>query len=426
MEREKRPFEDTKQFVRDVYEDMYLGELPLDSSQIDFGRPYRKTGEIYFQAEFGTTVMRAGDEIPLLMMPINGKPDSRTKTSKRRPNAALLYIFADPKTEFEPFQSREEIGKLYGVTYEQIRQDVSKNLEDLHKVVGEDLKQEYPLRDLITRRPHTLSSRINRSLSHGGSSLEIRQMVKEGSPTKDINREYGANKVSAARQTLRRWGMEAPPHTPQKDYGEIIRKVKDPDTTIEELRELIREFDNEGSISRYSAKKPGGVILSVSNLQFEAWGNRNYRKTKDAYRILKDAGIPVHTFTQAQNYKSGRTAIGRYFITFNVTKEETLKVLRDNSSGNRHIPVEQIAGEALESIPNTNQLFGTRKGEWERVFSRQFGLKNYDELVEIVSGSGLDMPVVKYTVPTDRSRGLYIRKSDREAFDEWISERFKK
>ena len=352
-------------------------------------------------------------------------PNFTTPSTKRRPNAALLYVFADQNDPNQFYQTLDNIGSSYGVSREQIRMDKSNHLKDLNAASPQNVRVKYPFDSLNMRRPQTLSMTIDKSFasSRGVSTMEINQMCKEGMSAKEIAGVIGGNKLAAARIKLKEWGLQAP-ELIQRNFIETIKKIKDPATTIEELRELIKTFDNHTILRHYSRGKKQ-MLVPVSDLQNVAWGNKDTRSSKKIFQLLQDAGIPVHSISQ--DVKIGGKEIKHvYRFTLMRTKEEALRVLMDSSVENRHILVEQVAGPMLppESTPNTYQLFGAKTGEWVSVASYTLGYgsgKKLHHLMQaITSEDSFPVSVVKYQSSSGKDTRLYIKKSYRDAFDKWL------
>lgn len=278
---QKRPFEE-QQFVKEVYDNAYLGELMLDESQIDKDKPYSQIGNKFYQEDFAKTVMRKDEEIPLLMMPIDRRPSPETPSEKRGANAALLYIFADKNAQVEPYQTQPEIGELYGVTRERIRQYKEKYIENLFEVSLPDIKVKYSLDLLDARRSLPLAKRIRRSIESNGSAMKVHQLHKQGKSSMEIKEIVGLRQFEGARQRLGEWGLDAPERI-TKDYREDIKKINDPVTSIEELRELIQIFEHSSLLRAYTHRE-NPILISISDWQKKAWGNKDKRLTKKSIR----------------------------------------------------------------------------------------------------------------------------------------------
>lgn len=344
---QKRPFEDTKQFVREVYDEAYLGEICLDESQIDKDKPYSQIGKKFYQEDFAETVMRKGEEIPLLMMSIDKGPNPKTPSVKRRANAALLYIFADENAQVEPYQTLPEIGGLYGVTKEQIRQDREKYLEKLYEFSLSDIKAKYSLDSLGTRKSFPLAKKIKMSINGNGCVMTVYQLHKQGKSSKEIKEIVGLRPFEGARQRLGAWGLDAPERI-TRDYSEDIKKIKDPATTIEQLRELIQIFNHPSLLQSYT-RRDNPILASISDWQKKAWGNKDKRLTKKAYEILKGNGFPVVAAPLEVNRNGSKVRIGTYLSAFASMEDEGVEILKknggaySNASVTQYVQVEDIA-----------------------------------------------------------------------------------
>lgn len=143
----ERSFLNTKSFIMRVYENAFNGYVPVDASRLDQNKPYTRIGDKFYQAHFAQVEIRPGEVIPLVMMPVDAKPKGKSYASVRRPNATLLYIFADQNDPKEPYQSLEKIRQLYGgVSRELIRQDIKKHYSDLYNIAPPDIQAKSPLR----------------------------------------------------------------------------------------------------------------------------------------------------------------------------------------------------------------------------------------------------------------------------------------
>lgn len=418
------PFDATKQFIQEAYENSYKDEVSVTESEINFSKPYSFVNGQYYQAEFDVPVIKKQglyEEVIIPSISLDEKPDGETPVGKRRPNATLLYVFASPTGVNEPYQSLEQIGNMYNVSYEQIRHDVKNNLSDLESSVEDRLRHKYPLKRLQTRRPRTLSLRIDTSLRQSDSVWKIHQMVKDGASAEDIIREYGSDRSSAARRKLKEWGLEAPDRV-KKNFREIINKINDPETGREELQVLIKEFDNKGVITNYS-KRTLGVLIPVSDLQQEAWGHKNHRLTKQAYDILEEAGIPVHS---VEDYFQKYRQI--YRLSFRRFHDQAVEVLRRFANEFSYQPVVQLGGEALSEIPTTTHLSGKKRGDWEVILTHDMGIKKtmkakfFDLLEKDLKDNSVNYPVLgRYENGTD-FKDVYVKKENKEEFVAYIRE----
>ena len=400
MEKEggKLPFESTKEFVSEVYDELYQGELELPKSQIDFDKPYTQIGDRYYQAEFPEVVIGSRDRLPLVVLPITDMPDQNTPNGKRRPNATLLYVFADRDSRSESLQTLQQIGGAYGVTREMIRQDIKSSLHHLYRLSTSDIQGKFPFGTLETNRPLTLGVRIRGSEASGGSTIEIGELVEKGVSAGEINKLYGNDKLNGARKTLEKWGLKAPERL-IRDFKPLIDKINDPSTFVEELCSIISQFDNSGLYRDYS-KGENPILIPLSKLQQEVWGNKNYRETKVVQEILEVNNLPVNSVTNDQVLSNGRKKAQTYRFTLARTQDLAREVLGAYKDKYGHIPVTQVSGRPLESVPNTTLLFGTRKELYEKVSNYQI-----EEFVR----SNPDVPVFKYK-RTSRRASYYIPK----------------
>lgn len=395
---QERPFDKTKRFVREAVDDLYQGDLELPENLIDFDKPYTQIGDKFFQAEYPTLKMRAGDEIPLVSMPINEPPSKKIPSFKRRPNAALLYLFSDEKDENESFGTHPQIGNAYGVNREQIRQDVQNHTSSLHGLVTNGIKIEHPLNEICLTKPLGMNSRLRKSIVRGGATLQIREAVKAGRDTQDLKKEFGTQKVSLARMKLKNWGNDHVPERENRDFTEIIEKINNPNTSTKELKNLIIEFNHPEVVRRYGSKS-NPVIINVSKIQSEIFGNMDSKLTKEIFEILKENQIPVNSITINQSLKNGKTRMHTYYITFNRTLDLARDVLKRYHEQYFHVGVAQINGEIQDEIPNTTQLFGTKKGEYVRIPKKA---------AERIMVSGSKVRIFRYESKSKKTAGYYV------------------
>lgn len=415
---EKRPFSDTQEFVQKAFEERFLGETEVALDSLDKTKPYTQIGEKAYQAGFNIIEMRKGDVIPLVSMSIHDRPDDSVPSGKKRTNTALLYIFPDDTDTLEQikksadnpsrFQTLEEIGNSYGVSRQMAHEYLKKYLGIVTENASSELKEQYLANNLNSTRPLTLASRIHISESNGSiSTLEITNAIKDGYTSEMLLDEYGSSRISASRLRLEKWGMEAPERV-RRNFGSIINEILDPSTEKDRLCELIQEFTNHGTLTRHSSGD-NPVVMPISSLQHEAWGNKSFRLTAKAYEILGRAGIPVA--------KVGNANSGFYMITLTRTKDEALALLKEKGMDHIHTPVVQIAGADLgENLPNTTQLYGSAKKEWTRVSDTRRTKKRFSELRRKISEEGADFPILLYTSQNRSTAEIYIRKEDKEAF----------
>jgi len=398
----KNSYDKTKQFITEAYEELYAGEVEVDPQELNPDLPHTIIGDRYFQAEFDPIQLKKGQEAPLTMMDINKKPQKGDPLDKKRQNSLLLYTFADERAENEPYQTLSEISDLYGVTRENVRLMNKIQLANLHANANSYVQGRYSLESLETRRPITLSSRVNLSIIQNGSVLAVRDMVRAGMTTEEINQLLGSEVVSNARNRLEKWEMDRPDRI-KHNIKKIAKEIDDPTTTLERLRE-IAESDNMRVLNQYYRDR----FSSISDLQFAMWGNKNYSNSRAVAEVLRAAQIPVYHFSR----DSGGKRL-TYRGTFKRMEKMAISVLRSHPEfGNSSVI--QIAGEEQAKLPNTNELYGTKKGEYVRVKS--------DEARRLLE-QGTEMTLFSYSSKRSGRHkprtDYYMKKDDYEHLSEY-------
>lgn len=159
--------------------------------------------------------------------------------------------------------------------------------------------------------------------------------------------------------------LPAPKAPPEPEGASRLKRFSDviqnPETPLEELRRLIKEFNNRGAVLRYTQGKTP-ILVPLSHVQRIALGHEDHLSVPISYDILEQAGLPVNTVTHKAKTATGEVVTRRYYITFARCQDAAVEMLKEKAP-KAHIKtlVLQIYGPESARVPNANTLSGTQR-----------------------------------------------------------------
>lgn len=256
-------------------------------------------------------------------------------------------------------ETLEEIGERNGLTGERVRQIVKKGIGRLHEVSDADIKLEYPLDSLDLRKPTTLTSRQKRSLAHGGRSIRIAELMREGKSAKEISDEFGSASVANARKVLREWNVNTPYQykASSSEYKENLERLKTQDLSDQEIQKILDTVTIQ--IYRTHLKGDNALFTHIKKVTREAGLFVSGREISLLAEVLKGEGIPVGKLEQVLQEKPGRKQqVLRYYflLSSHVTRAEDALRSAENLDPYRKDPVREL-GKHAEQVPSVFQLY---------------------------------------------------------------------
>ena len=197
-----------------------------------------------------------------------------------------------------------------------------------------EIKKEVPAQDdqiatdtkgVETATSDPTSHRIDNNFSQlKGPTLDVYRDFVNGMSSSELALKYGRHRLAYARRNLLNMGYEAPEYN-AKRLTPPIERINDPETQIEELRELIRDFNTVRSVLKFSSGDDP-ILTQLTIIQEAAWGVADPQKTAVAQAILESSGIPNMA---VESYSKGRK-IGTYRFTFTRTADLAVEELEKN------------------------------------------------------------------------------------------------
>lgn len=348
--KENDPYQKVRDFVRRVHEEK-------------FENPVRKNTLTELPLNYFATLH---DKKPR---------EERGTLSVKQNNATLLYVFADVNSKDEPYQSLEEIGDLYGLTRERIRQITRKNLSRLRTIASQELKSEYPTTVLDVKRESTVKVSRKMSGGSGGVALNIENDLSEGKSTEELVKKYGRGRVLKSKKILESWNSPTPDIESQyRHLAKRIEKLSDVNTPREELVSEMKKLER-GALA-YS-RGENSIFLPVSSVQQEAWNNKNVRNVRIVLEMLEKAGFPVVSI------KGNATTAGNYNLILSRMKDEAVEILKKAPDIYKKTIVTKLGGKDISETPPTSTSFASRKKHDEK--------NHFADIHELLASSGIDI-----------------------------------
>lgn len=310
----------------------------------------------------------------------------------RERNIAGVY-FGSPAT-------LQEIGDIYVVSRERIRQVINVFLKQLHSRCSEEVQERFPLEKIVhpVSKPISEEVRDRQSRVQGGKRLEIRSLVASGVVNPDeIASKLGMRqgRVRTALKSLRKRGLA--PDSNLNRWPYILDGIEKA-VTDEEIAGLLGRI-NSSTIARHpECFITIGDVANIAGFRFRR------DKLKEFIGELNEAGIPFASIEFW--FKDGKSGRSYYILRKQVERvravlesSEKLKEFRSLSSAR------QVGGPEVE-FPNTTDLVKERG--FKKVLISKFGLEGKD--------------LIGSPVPVFRMSRYFVRGEDLDAFMAFVAE----
>lgn len=265
-------------------------------------------------------------------------------------------------TYFASRATLAEVGGIYGLTGERIRQIIEKGIEYLWNQSSKDTRVTFPLDNILKSKGPSIFKSLRQSETRGGSTLRIYQFVKGGRSIEEIINEIGVSKnnLQASLRRMKGWGLDVPEvETSHSRLRSLAEKLTKPSLTDQEARELLSRATINFYLSHSQGENPlfasGGAFLRSLGLHFK---NNDFPLL---LQVLRDNNVPIgkvntHTKTGPQK------GIKSYYFILTVHHERALQALLSDQRSQKflHNPVKQIYGPE-STIPTTTQIVKKRK-----------------------------------------------------------------
>lgn len=272
--------------------------------------------------------------------------------------------------------SLAELGNIYGIGRERVRQVISSGLRYLWLNSPHSLQQRFPIGDLSVRKPGTDWSRINTFLIKRGLGTKIIEALERGENIEQIAASLQISDFNIYNYTnlLKELGIAKLPKTEAKEQNknlsEQLQNTSLNDTEVQLLlNKLSRSFYN-----RFITRSPPVISLSLRDILRECGFHYKFGQEQLFIQALEDAGIPLGRVES--EVKSGpQKGIRNYYFIVSWHRERTRQALLENSNLQQFFenPVVQLCGEATD-LPTAWQLLKKKGFDSLGPFFSEFGI----------------------------------------------------
>lgn len=192
-----------------------------------------------------------------------------------------------------------EIGEIYGLTGEWVRQLDQEGLFYLWQNCSPQTQELFPFSEISRGKPRSQKTRERSSLAFGGASLQVAATLKDGKKRsfQQLSQETGISprRLTNLRRRLKAWNLEIPYERPRK-YQLIkdLQRAKDP-RKVQMLLNQVTHSIYDRNVRDIPGTKPLFVSLKrvVTSCRHPYGGNASWSWAPVYAKALKDLGIPV-------------------------------------------------------------------------------------------------------------------------------------
>lgn len=222
----------------------------------------------------------------------------------------------------------EDLAHMYGLSHERIRQLNITFLANLWSNSSDELKDRYPLNEVLTaRKLLSQTSKERLSLNRGGTSLRIKAQVDSGVTDREkISENTGISKSTIsnlASTTLKDWGIDIPRKT--ASHREVLEQL-DKETDDKKIQESLDRIPYYAIRYDLEWKREASQFSSLYPLIREA-GFRS-RDNHPFAISLETAGIPITRKYIVVNGAKPQTQT--YYILLSRHKDRAIQVLQQD------------------------------------------------------------------------------------------------
>lgn len=223
--------------------------------------------------------------------------------------------------------SLRDLEEIYGMTYEGIRQNLIRFIQDLHALSSRKTQLQFPLETITLKKPPSFEKHIFQSHRKHGKSADVALLLKEGTSFDDAARQLSLtpHQRISVRHSVKKWGFDIPSksHPLQSSFPDLYKELTqstDPiriQTILDQL--TIRYFLKMAHPS--NGQEP--FLIPLKTIVPEIASYRSNAKLICAR--LKELGIPVG-ITHSQ---SNSRPLNYYFIPISFLKTAQQALISD-------------------------------------------------------------------------------------------------
>jgi len=191
-------------------------------------------------------------------------------------------------------------------------------------IVDKDNAAEEGPSSFLEPQPNTTTHNQYVPVKFSGVTLDVYNDYMQGMSPQELALKYEPRRLSYARRNLLALGKPAPDYLAKK-LDPPIDQINDPKTSLEQLKELIKNFNTVRGVLKYSSGE-NPILTQLTIIQEAAWGVADPQKTARAQAVLESSGVP----NMAVESYSGGKKIGTYRFTFTRTADLAVEELEKN------------------------------------------------------------------------------------------------
>lgn len=244
--------------------------------------------------------------------------------------------------------SQKELGGIFlkpsgePLTRQYVSQMSKSVLKELWKRVSPQLRAEYPLRELLMRRPTALREVTSR----------VKIAVEKGAVTPMEIKETGVSnsQLGGRRRTLGKRNIRVPHwYNLYSDFAETVMN-EDNDQELQGILDRSNNSSLMGYLQRYK-EDPERILITLASILKEAKFYPYTRKNLEFFaEKLKKNGIPIKTIVRIHRRisRNGENYQQVYYIVFCKHEQRITRALRDDPDLQKF---KKIPVEVSENIP---------------------------------------------------------------------------
>lgn len=225
----------------------------------------------------------------------------------------------------------EEVAGEHGAFRQSIADSNKRFLRNLWNNGSPELKDRYPLEEILTAgKPLSQRSRERRSEVGGGRSVKIKAQVESGvTDVGKISKNTGMSRqeIRAAGRILKEWGVNLPPSRIALNRKAL--KQLEEETDDKKTQELLDKIPLHVVHNNLAKKREASQFCALSNLIRKA-GFREYKKHTYFFASLRNAGVPISIKDSV--VKGAKPQTLTYYILLSRHKERAIQLLRDDQN----------------------------------------------------------------------------------------------
>lgn len=259
-------------------------------------------------------------------MRMNWFPKVGLEEKERRWSIVIGYFYT-PK-------ALQDVGNIYGMTREGVRQSIKDTLWLLYRAIPEKDRKNLTLPDQITlRKPLSIKDRerVHGKKGYTVSISVANALAKLGPDYPAIRAGTGlsAEKLAIARASLASWGIESVPRRSQYyvSHAKLAEDLKDTNKSDEEIRQQLTRI--RGGFIRDFVDLEGGPIVSAKKIIEEAGYHCRADKRSIFVEVLRQAGIPLVSVPAS---KGSKNQVRHYHVIAAQHLQRAVRALRTEAS----------------------------------------------------------------------------------------------